>query len=407
MGREEELRAAGRLAGDALGGVVGVVRDVHGAVAGRVDSFLPPTARPVTAMHDLIAGAVYAGVGAAHRIAPRVGAEALARSGDPEAPPPSRSRPGRFVVSAVNGVWGDHVAERAPALAVPMAVRVDGADLPLEPGPVAAAFPGATSSVVVFVHGLCESETSWWLGPGDPEAGPSISYGDRLQVDAGLTPVYLRYNTGLRVSDNGRSLARLLTELSAAWPVPWERLVLVGHSMGGLVARSACHYGDDAHAPWVPVVREVVTLGTPHLGAPLEKGAHVTDWLLRRLPETEPLARLLGVRSVGIKDLRHGAVVEEDWQGQDPDAFLRDCCTDVPFLPHATYYYVAATVTRDVDHPAGWLVGDGLVRLPSATGQGRTRRVPFELGAQVGGVSHLSLLNHPDVYRQLAGWLTR
>jgi hypothetical protein len=409
MGRQEELRAAGDLVGDALGGMVGVVGDVHRAVSGRVDAFLPPAARPVTLLHDTIAGAVYTGVAAAHRLAPARSAEVLARTGPEDAPPPSQSRVGRAVLPAVNGLWGDRVAERQPVLAVPMAARVGDRDLPLDAAAIRAAFPGATSRVVVFVHGLCESDAAWWLGTGaEPGRGPG-SYGDLLRADLGLTPVYLRYNTGLRVSENGRALSRLLSDLHAAWPVPLAELDLVGHSMGGLVARSACHYGDEGDAAWVPAVRAVVTLGTPHLGAPLEQGAHATHWLLRRLPETEPLSRLLGVRSAGIKDLRYGAVVEEDWHGQDPDAFLRDCSTDVPFLEHATYYYVAASLTRDVDHPAGRLVGDGLVRYPSASGQGRSRRLPFEMGngAHLGGLDHLSLLNHPDVYRRLAAWLNR
>lgn len=164
--------------------------------------------------------------------------------------------------------------------------------------------------------------------------------------------------------------------------------------MGGLVARSACHLGDVAQASWTPLVHAVVSLGTPHLGAPLEKSAHVADLLLRRLPETEPVGRLLATRSLGIKDLRYGALVEQDWAGHDPDELLRDRCTDVPFLPHAAYHWVAATLTRSPGHPAGRLLGDGMVRPPSAGGVGRSRRIPFETdhGAHVGGSGHLDLL---------------
>ena len=307
----------------------------------------------------------------------------------------------------MNGLWGDTLAATQPALALPMTVRANGRDVPLDRASVAAAFPDATSRLVVFLHGLAESDVSWWRrAPGDAEAPGS--YGDRLHRDLGFSPVYLRYNSGLRVSDNGRALSRLLGDLTAAWPVPARDITLIGHSMGGLVARSACHDATQHGAAWVASVRTVVTLGTPHLGAPLEKAVHVAEWLLSRVPETAALARPLHGRSAGVRDLRFGNVVEEDWFGHDPDELLRDRCTEVPLLDHVTYYFVAACLTRDPGHPAGQLLGDGLVRYASASGQGRTRHIPFEIGhgAHLAGIGHLSLVNHPDVYAQLRTWLT-
>jgi pimeloyl-ACP methyl ester carboxylesterase len=334
------------------------------------------------------------------------GGEALAATGEAGAPAPSQTGAGRLALSAANGLWGDTLAEGHPALAFPMTVRAHGRDVPLDRASIAAAFPEAGSRLVVFLHGLAESDASWWLHTAAvPETAGS--YGDRLQRDLGLTPVYLRYNTGLRVSDNGRALSRLLVDLVEAWPVPASDILLIGHSMGGLVARSACHDATARGEAWVASVRTIVTLGTPHLGAPLEKAVHVTQWLLSRFPETAPLARPLQARSVGVKDLRYGNIVEEDWLGHDPDELLRDRCTEVPLLDHVTYYFVAACLTRDPEHPAGQLIGDGLVRYPSASGQGRARHIPFEMdnGAHIGGIGHLSLLNHPDVYRQIRTWL--
>jgi pimeloyl-ACP methyl ester carboxylesterase len=405
MGREEELRASAHLIGDALTATADIAADVHRAIARRVAGLLPAVAGPANAMHESIASVAYSAVSVALRLASAAGAEVLAATGDPSAPPPSESRLGRAVLSAANGLWGDTLAERHPALAIPMTVRVEGRDIALDRASIAATFPGATPRLVVFLHGLSLSEESWWRQASGRRT--ARSYGDRLGRDLGLTPVYVRYNTGLRISDNGRSLSRLLDELTASWPIPVRSIALVGHSMGGLLARSACHYGNIDGAAWVPAVGAVVTLGTPHLGAPLEKGVHVADWVLSRLPETAPLARPLRMRSAGVRDLRHGSVVEEDWLGDDPDEFLRDRSTEVPFLDHATYYFVAASLSRDPDHPAGRLFGDGLVRYPSASGQGHTRRIPFEIGngARLGGVGHLALVNHPAVYRQLRAWL--
>lgn len=403
----DEMRASGRLAGEALAKVTGIVADTHTAVLRRVDRFLPRPAQSVSHAHHVIADGVYGGVAAGVQAIAHASAVATELTRGPDAAPLSQTSWGQIVLPAVNGLWGDIVAERHPELAVRMAIRSDGHDLPVIPAAIDAAFPDATSTLVVFVHGLGESERAWQLRLHNAQGEDALPYGDRLQADLGLTPVYLRYNSGLRVSANGLTMSRLLDDLVAAWPVPVERLYLVGHSMGGLVSRSACHQGDARGAEWPGLVRAVVTLGSPHFGAPTEQVVHAGEWMLRRLPEAEPLSRLLGSRSVGIHDLRYGSLVEEDWRGRDPSELLRDYSTDVPFLPHATYYFVAATITTDPEHPLGRLVGDGLVRYPSAAGVGRTRRTPLQMddGAHIVGTHHLALLHHPSVYARLREWL--
>jgi pimeloyl-ACP methyl ester carboxylesterase len=188
------------------------------------------------------------------------------------------------------------------------------------------------------------------------------------------------------LSNSEGRLAELLEETVREWPVPVDEIVLVGHSMGGLVARSACHHGGD----WSRAVRHVFCLGSPHLGAPLEKGAHAVGYALNRLPETRALATLVNGRSVGIKDLRFGSCAEDELD-------------EVPFLDCATYYFVGATLTRRKES----LVGDLLVQFPSASGNGKRRRIPFEVdhGMHLPRANHFQLLNHPAVYEQLASWL--
>jgi pimeloyl-ACP methyl ester carboxylesterase len=397
-----QVRAAGDLLGEGLSGVVGIAADAHRAVVDRVESFLPASARPVTAATRGIAGGVFGLVGAAHRWAPVAVAEVAART-TPDIDV-AESTPGRRVLPLVNGLWGDRVAQRHPALAIPMAVRAGGADVPLTSADLARAFPSATGHVVVFVHGLMESDEAWW-GAGD--AGDS--FGARLEADLGASAVHVRYNSGARVSSSGRALAELLEELVGQWPVPVRRVDLVGHSMGGLVARSAGHAAREAGHDWVTRQATLVTLGTPHLGAPLAKGTHVADWALAQVAETEPYGRVLASRSAGIRDLRHGAIVEADWVDRDPAALFEDPPADLPLLPHVTYCHVAATITADPEHPAGRLVGDGLVRHGSASGRGRTRHIPFgeENGARLGGVDHLALMRHPEVYDVIRDWIDR
>jgi pimeloyl-ACP methyl ester carboxylesterase len=255
---------------------------------------------------------------------------------------------------------------------------------------------------VVFLHGWCLTERSWWRPPRTAET--LRPYGKRLRKDLGFTPVYLRYNTGLHISQNGRALADLLNQLYTLWPEPIEEIALVGHSMGGLVARSACHYGLQHEQPWTGAVRHVVCLGSPHLGADLEKGVNIASWALAQLPETRGLAYLLNRRSAGVKDLRFGALLDDDWRDCDPDEFLRDRCHEVPFLPNAVYHFVA---TSAAPRAVGLLIGDSLVRPRSAAGLGRSREVPFEPehGLILTGLHHFDLLNHPEIYQKLLEWL--
>jgi hypothetical protein len=149
-------------------------------------------------------------------------------------------------------------------------------------------------------------------------------------------------------------------------------------------------------------VRLTVTLGTPHAGAPLEQAVHALSAALHVAPETRPFARLLRRRSAGIRDLRRGSLVDEDWRDQDPDALRAKALREVPLLPAATHCFVAATVTRDHNHPLGRLVGDTLVLHPSASG----RRIGLEHGLTLGGTHHLALLDHPAVYAELRKWLS-
>jgi pimeloyl-ACP methyl ester carboxylesterase len=327
----------------------------------------------------------------------------MARRGVGEGLALSTTRPGSTVLAALNGLIGDELERDGSALHQPAAVRVDGEPVPLDPESLRRHFPDATPRPVVFLHGLMETEFSWSLG-----AGPDGStYGAQLARDLGCTPVYVRYNSGRHVSENGRSVAQLLEPLFAAWPVEVAQIALVGHSMGGLVARSACQQGSRDGHHWPSRVRHVVSLGTPHMGAPLEQAVHVASAALNALPETRPFGAFLRRRSSGIRDLRQGSLVDEDWRNRDRDALRAAACEEVPLLDGATHCFVSASVTRSDRHPIGRLLGDCLVLVPSASGRSRTRRIPFDVehGAHVGATHHLALLNHPEVYEHLRRWI--
>ncbi len=406
--RRKDVEAVGALAGDALAAGGRLVKDMHEGIAGRPFKVLGPMAAPVRVIHDGVAKAVYGGVEGSLRGAAARGAQVAARRAPADGPPIGSRPRGSLVLGALNGVYGDYLSARRRELALTMEIWRHGTCVPVEPGALGTAFPDATSRIVVFVHGLCETEEAWRLPARGADRSDRRTYGERLQDELSFTPVYLRYNTGLHVSDNGRALARLLEGLVDAWPVGVEELVLVGHSMGGLVSRSACHYGEKDGLRFTDAVRHVFCLGTPHLGADLEKGANALAWALARLPETRGVARVLNARSVGIKDLRFGSCVEEDWCDCDADEFMRDRCQEVPFLPDANYYFVCSNLYAG---RFGAMLGDLLVRAPSGSGRGngRGRRIPFEVdnGHEITGLNHFDLLGHPAVYELLRTWITR
>jgi pimeloyl-ACP methyl ester carboxylesterase len=300
---------------------------------------------------------------------------------------------GRFVRAAVNGLIGDRLRDEGSAFCFDMGARVDGRDVVLDRDGIAAAYPAASGQIVVFVHGLSENE-AYWNRAARPrtearrEVPEKRSYGERL-VEEGWTPVFLRVNTGLPIAENGVAMAALLDRLVTAWPTGVRRIALVGHSMGGLVMRAACAVSTDSESPWTDLVTDVVCLGTPHLGAPLERVVNKGVGALGRLPEAAPFGRILEYRSVGILDLRHGLA------------------RDVQNLPNARYRLVAATLTRSPRSVTSGTIGDYLVPYRSALGRSRGGEEMFP-GAEtlhVPSADHFDLLNHDDVYAAIRAWL--
>ncbi|WP_051247528.1 lipase family alpha/beta hydrolase [Nocardioides halotolerans] len=355
--------------GDEL--VVRTVRDTHLALLDRT---------PAGRVHRGVATAVYrgltGGLGGASRALDRVAATGVGPrlEADPR---------GRFVSAAVNGLIGDRLLRERPQLAIPMAVRLHGADVEPDASSLVEAFPEATGRLVVFLHGLCENE-AYWRRHRDRTG---TTYAEML-AERGWTPLMLRANTGLPLRENGAALTALMQRVVEAWPVPVTRIALVGHSLGGLVVRAAGAVASEVEEPWSGRVTDVVTLGTPHLGAPIAWGIGHGSRGLQALQETAAFGRVLDWRSRGVHDLVAGLA------------------EDVPPLPHARYHLVAATLTRSRRHPVGSLVGDLLVRPQSAYGRSRGRTLfPDADVLHVGRTDHFGLLNHPEVHAALQRWL--
>jgi len=396
-----ELRAAGRLGGLAFGGLVSRIEQVHQAIGHRAFGPAGPAGAPARLVHDTIARGTYLAVRTAGTVAGTAAGHAASLLGE-GGQPAGREPAGNLALAALNAAAGDRLGPGLEPLAIRMAVRAGGRDVGLTGGEVAAVFPRATPRLAVFVHGLAETDDSWRR-----RAGDSAPYGDRLAAEFGYTPVYVRYNTGRHVSDSGHDLADLLRALGAAWPEPVQGILLAGHSMGGLVIRSACHYGREARAGWVEQVRHVFYLGSPHTGAPLARAAGIASRVLGMVPETRPFAALAAGPG-SVRDLRHGYVLDDDWAGCGPGCCLRDHRSEAPLLTGASHYAISATVTADPASPLGAVVGDLLVQPASAHGRrGSRQHIPFpvHLGRGFGGMHHFDLLNHPDVWAAIRGLL--
>ena len=402
-----DLQGWSRLAFDATLGLTGVVEAMHRGVTrlpGLGPGLAPDRTRGLT-------GLVYRSIRGVTRLAGLGVDLALSRVGEGGAVTGERSEQREALLAALNGVVGDHLAATDNPLAIPMRLRRDGRPLELERQALAAALPGAGGRPLLLVHGSCLDDLSFRRGGHD--------LGAALARDLGLTPVSLRYNTGLHVSTNGRALADLLEALLREWPVPVERLTIVAHSMGGLLARSACHYAAAAGQGWLGRLGDAVFLGTPHHGTPLERAGRWLEAAVGVSRYSRPLARLGKLRSAGVTDLAHGSLLDEDWVGRDRFALVQPPPRPVPLPAGVRCFTVAAAaapaaaaggLVGAAGDRASDLVGDGLVSVQSALGRhpdtARDLGFPEARRFVARGVGHVELLSSPEVYDRVKGWLS-
>ncbi len=312
----------------------------------------------------------------------------------------------------LNGLYGDYLSKKNNPLDLKMRFRLGGNILPLEKTAMAQAFPDATGKICIFVHGLMCTEHSWNIGSEKFYNDPSMNFASQLKTDLGYTPLFVRYNTGRHISENGRAFSDMLSRLMDCYPEDIEEIVLAGHSMGGLVSRSAAHYGHKENAAWTQKLKHIFCIGSPNLGAPLEKAVNLLSSLLHAfaVPGTRAPAQVLKSRSDGIKDLRFGYTIDDEWMDKNPDALLQNHRHNLPLVETVGYYFVAATVTADPNHPLGLLIGDIMVRVPSAAGRHRSdpeKSIPFRSGLVFSGMNHLHMANHPDVYKVIRQILSK
>jgi pimeloyl-ACP methyl ester carboxylesterase len=387
----DALRGATRLAVEATRGITALVEKMHVTIASGPAILGQPLALPAR----LATKPVYATIQGITKLVGTSLDVALAQL----APLIKATAPGaqRDVVQAVViGVLGDYLHATGNPLAIEMQLRHAGASLELTADALRAAIPNATTKLVVLVHGSCMSDGQFTRAGHD--------HGAALARDLGYTPVYVFYNSGLHISTNGRALAEQLEELVAAWPVALDELVLLGHSMGGLVARSACHVAS-ARA-WSKRLRALITIGTPHHGAPLERGGNWIDRLLDLSPYTAPLGALGRIRSAGVTDLRFGNVLDEHWHGRDRFAHGVDTRCPCPLPGDIRCYAIAGTLSTETGPR---LRSDGMVPVESALGVHTRSELDLAFPEAQRwlalGIGHIDLLGAPAVYAKIRDWL--
>ncbi|MET0717969.1 MAG: alpha/beta hydrolase [Pseudoxanthomonas sp.] len=396
----DALRGLGRLAIDGVTGATDLVEGVHAAVThlpSLVGKAAPSTTTGVTGLVYRsvrgVARAVGTGVDSALAgLAPWLGGEAV-------------SSQRAAAVAALNGVIGDHLESSGNPLAIPMQLHRHGNAGAASGDGSETQESATTGKLLVLVHGLCMNDAQWHHAGHD--------HGQALRADLGYTPVYLHYNTGRHISSNGREFSGALEALVQAWPVPVEEIVLLCHSMGGLVARSALEHAFVDELAWSGVPTRVVFLGTPHHGAPLERAGGWVDMLVGLSPYSAPFVRLGKIRSAGIQDLRHGNLRDADWQDRDADDDGRaDGRAAMPLPKQVRAYAIAASRQQEnEDADVGAMSGDGLVPVASALGRHQDRafdlRIPKARQWVGYGINHLDLLGSPDVYSRIRRWLKK
>jgi hypothetical protein len=399
-----DVRGAAQLAVDATAGLVDLVEAVHAGIARA-----PGLPAPADGRTRGITGLVYRTVRGATRLAGG-GVDALlgllatdlVPADAPQTPATQPASPAReALVAALNGVLGDHLEASGNPLAIALQLRFAGQPLLLQAEALRLFLPQAGPAVAVLVHGLCMNDLSWARGasPGPNSDGGAEAASSGLTAKlaaAGYTTLALHYNSGRSIARNGADFAQQLEALVAAWPVPLRRLVLVGHSMGGLVARSAQHQAQQQGQRWPSLLSDLACMGTPHQGAPLEQLGHAVTAVLGATPYAKPFARLARLRSAGITDLRHGRLLD-------------DRSALAPLPAGVRCLALAGTLGEADGAMRHRVLGDGLVPLPSALGQHAdpARALHFEPGhTWVGaGIGHLALITHPAVHAQLLAWL--
>ncbi|MFC7357539.1 esterase/lipase family protein [Jejudonia soesokkakensis] len=389
-----DLQGLATLLTDASLGITDLVEAMHKRIVN--PPFIPST--PIQHLITNVAGVAYKNIKRGIRMAGKgldKGLGVVAHvSGDNK-----RNNKIEIVRAVLNGLVGDYLEEKENPLAIEMEFRFKGENIQFNSKQISETYPKVSGKILVMVHGSCMNDTQWTQN--------NHNHGIKLAEELHATPVFLYYNTGLHISTNGQKFNESLEDLIKNWPVPVQEINMVAHSMGGLVLRSAIHYGFQKKMKWTKQLAKIIFLGTPHHGAPMERIGHYVDGILEFIPYTKPFARLGKMRSAGVTDLRYGAIVDEDWDSKDRFEITGDQ-RQHSALPQWVDCYAIAAVNGKKKTKKNNNMSDGLVYVKSALGQHKNPVKDLNFNSAntqvIYNCSHRELLSNPEVFTIMKNW---
>ena len=303
--------------------------------------------------------------------------------------------------SVLNGVIGDYLEKNKNPLTINMQFRHEAKAITLDRKSINKIYKNVNGKIILMVHGSCMSDIQW--------TRKEHNHGTKLAKDLHKTAIFLNYNSGLHISTNGQELNELLEELVQHWPVPVEELIIIAHSMGGLVTRSALFYGQQQQKTWTKYLKKIVFLGTPHHGAPLEKMGNFLDVILETIPYVKPFARLGKIRSAGVTDLRYGNLLDEDWHNQDRFKMQGDKRQYIPLPEQIECYSIAGVAGKASESVTSKVLGDKMVGVKSALGQHKDPAKDLQFKKENTYIAyettHLDLMSNPKIYTKIKSWM--
>ncbi len=391
-----DLQGITQLMTDAIIGVTDLVEDMHERVVH--PPLLPST--PVQHLITKIAGITYKSIRWSTRFIGSGTDKALGQLtsalGEVEATDKKEA-----LRSVLNGVIGNYLEKNNNPLKINMQFRHDAKAIPLNSKSIKKAYPTINGKILLMVHGSCHNDIQW--------TRKEHNHGTILAEELNKTAIYLHYNSGRHVSTNGQEFNELLEELIQHWPVPVEELIILAHSMGGLVSRSAFHYAQQQEQSWIKKLKKIVFLGTPHHGAPLEQAGNFLDVILEAIPYAKPFARLGKIRSAGVTDLRYGNLLDEDWEDSDRFKMQGDQRKSISLPEQVDCYSIAGVVGKKTKSISSKVLGDNLVSVKSALGQHKNPSRDLNFKKKNTWIayesSHSELLSNPKIYTKIKSWL--
>ena len=394
--KDSELQGITHLIVDATIGVTDLVEDMHKQIVH--PSFLPSTR--IQKLINTIAGITYKNIrwstlfigkslhNILEQLTPTIG---KIKASDKK----------EIILSVLNGVIGDYLEEKENPLKIEMQFRYQSKSFLLDPKTIKATHPNVNGKILLMLHGSCMNDIQW--------TRKKHNHGEIIAKELNKTPIYLNYNSGRHISTNGKNLNNLLEELVRNWPVPVEELLVIAHSMGGLVMRSAIHYGEQEQNNWTKHLKKVVFLGTPHHGSHVERKGNYLDIMLEAIPYVKPFARLGKIRSAGVTDLRYGNLVDEDWLDNDPFERKTDQRRHIPLPKEIKFYSIAAVIGKKTTTISTKILGDTLVDVKSALGQHKNPNKSLFFKKENRWIvyenNHLDLLSNPKIMEKIKDWL--